>query len=189
MRRNNEGKRYDLRPRRTNIRHWQKWRLWYDLHKTWFAHVLSACTCTVMIYSRVCHLICCPLYHLQNLKAESKSFTKDLEKVVRMVGTRQSRLAKSPKVSFAQGCCMRLNREELNGKIEWTWMGTLYEAEWWNWMVSTQVWMGEPAWGWARQLQTESCPCVFVKMWEIHGLTFFGAKASCEKAQTATVSY
>ena len=174
MRRNNEGKRYDLRPRRTNIRHWQKWRLWYDLHKTWFAHVLSACTCTVMIYSRVCHLIYvhCIIYrtwkqnpnHLQRIWKRLLEWWHEAK-----LTCQESRwVLHGDVVQGWRGKLNRANRGPVQG-----WMGKL------NGFCTSLN--GDPAQGWARQLQTGSCLCVFGKMWEIHGLTFLELKQAVKR--------
>ena len=176
MSRNMKGKRYDLRPRRTRWRHWRTWRMLVQFAWNWgFTCVLSACTCTVLKYSRVCHLIWGPLYHGENLNGESKSCMKDLEWVVRMVA--------HGKVDFAQSqgeFCMRMPA--------WGWMGKLNGANGglvWGWTVKLNGFCtslnGDPAWGWARQLQTGSCLCVFVKMWEIHGLTFLELKQAVKR--------
>ena len=86
--------------------------------------------------------------------------------------------------------CMRLSRgilleiivifTALNGKIEQGEWGscTRLNGEINSFSMSLN---GEPAQGWARQLQTVNCLCVFVKMWEIHGLTFLELKQAVKR--------
>ena len=99
------------------------------------------------------------------------------------------------------------------------WMVSLHKAEWgyitsnnctfllgwmvrlngvnnrpvWGWTVKLNVFCtslnGKSARGWARQLQTGSCLFVFVKMWEIHGLTFLELKQAVKRLRLQLSSY